>query len=145
MSNVDKVNVTNTASVTTPTVGDTYFGRVKWFNGTKGYGFITVLDTNSDLFVHHSEINTSVSCWKTLYTGEYVQVQIGMDNAGKTCARTVTGIQGGQLLCENPTLPFSRRNNNRNNNNNSNHDHTSESVSNTENKSWADQVEEVTA
>jgi len=135
MSNVDNSNVTSTTSTATgtPTVGETYFGRVKWFNGTKGYGFITVLDTNSDLFVHHSEINTSVSCWKTLYTGEYVQVEVGTDSAGKTCARSVTGIQGGQLLCENPTLPFTRRRNNRSNN-----------VQDTEkeSKSWADQVEE---
>jgi cold shock protein len=138
MSNADNSNVTSVPSGT-PTVGETYFGRVKWFNGTKGYGFITVLDTNSDLFVHHSEINTSVSCWKTLYTGEYVQVEVGMDNAGKTCARSVTGIQGGQLLCENPTLPFSRRN--RNNRTND----TREEPVEHEQKSWADQVEESAA
>ena len=92
---------TTTATETTePIVGTTYFARVKWFNGTKGYGFVTVLDTQSDLFVHHSEIKTTVSCWKTLNTGEYVQLVVGTDDVGKTCARQVTGIQGGQLMCE---------------------------------------------
>ena len=31
-------------------------GTVKWFNDSKGYGFITPENGSKDLFVHHSNI-----------------------------------------------------------------------------------------
>lgn len=48
-------------------------GTVKWFNGTKGYGFITGED-DKDYFVHFSAIN--VDGFKTLDEGQAVTFDI---------------------------------------------------------------------
>ncbi len=48
-------------------------GTVKWFNATKGYGFIT-RDTGGDVFVHYSAINTKG--YRSLEEGQRVQFEI---------------------------------------------------------------------
>jgi CspA family cold shock protein len=45
-------------------------GTVKWFNATKGYGFIT-RSTGDDVFVHYSAIQTDG--YKTLNEGQRVE------------------------------------------------------------------------
>jgi len=47
-----------------------YNGTVKWFNATKGYGFITNDDDNTEIFVHFSGINSDG--YKSLEDGQKV-------------------------------------------------------------------------
>lgn len=48
-------------------------GTVKWFNATKGYGFIAPDDGSKDVFVHHSAIEGSG--YKELTEGQRVEFE----------------------------------------------------------------------
>src|SRR5215208_2775015 len=48
-------------------------GTVKWFNDTKGYGFITPQEGEKDLFVHHT--NIVGDGFKTLTEGAQVEYE----------------------------------------------------------------------
>jgi CspA family cold shock protein len=49
-------------------------GTVKWFNESKGFGFITPQDGGPDVFVHFSAI--SGNGFKTLAEGQTVNYQV---------------------------------------------------------------------
>ena len=49
-------------------------GKVKWFNPTKGYGFIKPDDGGEDLFVHHSSIQ--VEGYKSLKEDQSVTFEV---------------------------------------------------------------------
>ncbi|HUW23693.1 Cold shock-like protein CspE [subsurface metagenome] len=49
-------------------------GKVKWFNESKGYGFIEKEDGSGDVFVHFSSIQSEG--FKTLHEGEVVEFDI---------------------------------------------------------------------
>ncbi len=48
-------------------------GTVKWFNDSKGYGFIAPEDGGKDVFVHHS--NIAGNGFKTLAEGAKVEFE----------------------------------------------------------------------
>jgi CspA family cold shock protein len=62
-------------------------GRVKWFNDSKGYGFITPEDGSKDCFVHHTAIQGSG--FKSLSEGERVQFDVVQGTKGPAAANVV--------------------------------------------------------
>ena len=55
-------------------------GTVKWFNGEKGYGFITPEDGSKDLFVHFSAIQAEG--YKSLEEGQKVEYEATQGQKG---------------------------------------------------------------
>ncbi len=56
-------------------------GKVKWFNESKGYGFITPDDGSKDVFVHFSSIQGDG--FKTLAEGQAVSFETEDTPKGK--------------------------------------------------------------
>jgi len=51
-----------------------YTGTVKWFNDSKGYGFITRDDTGTDVFVHYTAIQDDG--FRSVAEGEEVEFEV---------------------------------------------------------------------
>jgi CspA family cold shock protein len=61
-------------------------GTVKWFNDSKGFGFIEQ-DSGTDIFVHHSAIKADG--FKTLQEGARVQFDVVEGAKGPAAANVV--------------------------------------------------------
>jgi cold shock protein len=59
-------------------------GIVKWFNDSKGFGFITPDDGGKDLFAHHSEIQ--MNGFKTLKEAQRVEFEVRAGPKGPAAA-----------------------------------------------------------
>ena len=55
-------------------------GTVKWFNESKGFGFIVPDGGGEDVFVHHSNIDSSG--YRTLKEGQNVDFETGQGHKG---------------------------------------------------------------
>ena len=62
-------------------------GTVKWFNESKGYGFITPDDGGKDLFCHQSEIH--MEGFRTLAEGQAVEFSVEQGPKGPSA----TGVR----------------------------------------------------
>ncbi|MBK8766878.1 MAG: cold-shock protein [Burkholderiaceae bacterium] len=60
-------------------------GTVKWFNETKGFGFIAPDDGSEDLFAHFSEIQGQG--FKTLAEKQRVQFEVTQGKKGLQASR----------------------------------------------------------
>jgi cold shock protein len=66
-------------------------GTVKWFNDSKGFGFITPDGGGEDLFAHFSAIN--MPGFKTLKEGQKVSFEVTQGNKGKKQASNIQAVE----------------------------------------------------
>jgi cold shock protein len=59
-------------------------GTVKWFNATKGYGFIAPSDGSADVFVHISAVEQAGM--RSLNDGQTITYDVEPDRRGKVSA-----------------------------------------------------------
>lgn len=66
-------------------------GTVKWFNPTKGFGFIVPDDGGNDVFVHISAVEQSGL--GALVEGQKIQFEL-QENRGKQAAANLQAVDG---------------------------------------------------
>ncbi|MDH5749481.1 MAG: cold-shock protein [Rhodospirillales bacterium] len=65
-------------------------GTVKWFNPTKGYGFVEPEDGSKDAFVHISAVQQAGM--DTLREGQKIQFELVPGQNGKSSAENLVAI-----------------------------------------------------
>ncbi|CAL6396000.1 unnamed protein product [Bathycoccus prasinos] len=71
-------------------------GVVKWFNASKGFGFIIPDDGSEEIFVHQSHLKAEG--FRSLRESEKVEYDVDATEGEKTKAINVTGPDGSNVL-----------------------------------------------
>lgn len=69
-------------------------GKVKWFNQTKGYGFISPDDGGNDVFVHASACERAGI--KPLQEGQAIEFEVVREKGGRSRADNLKPIEGNR-------------------------------------------------
>jgi CspA family cold shock protein len=64
-------------------------GTVKWFNSSKGFGFIAPADGTKDLFVHYSAIQDEGNGYRNLNEGDQVEFNVEQGQKGLQATNVV--------------------------------------------------------
>ena len=68
-------------------------GTVKWFNDSKGFGFITRDDGEKDVFCHHSAIQDALGGFRTLSENEKVEFDVVQGQKGPAAENVTTAVE----------------------------------------------------
>ena len=67
------------------------FGTVKWFNTTKGYGFIMPEDGSKDVFVHISAVQRAGQ--RSPAEGQKLEYELASGDQGRVSAANLNAMQ----------------------------------------------------
>ena len=85
-----------------------HVGNVLWFDQKKGYGFVKIINPdseflNNEIFVHYSSIKSGNN-FKKLFPGENISLDVERnktDSNKEYISNNVTGLFGTKLLVDN--------------------------------------------